>query len=351
MTRLILFLEAFLGKGSFHLAPSLGTNIWRMLGQSFILKNLCFGSGCVKSSLQLEEESFLFGKTQKPSWLGLLENFPWWPGVQWRCCFHTNIMIPIIFQISHTCSRGYIFLWLWAQDRVFWLESVELSKHMTFINFPECQKEKWLTQDSVFVFDALHAHKHGLGGAVGTFTAPSFRSPLTSNLFLHQQKQNNLLTSQPVPSLAPSLAFYLVYYLLLLEPFHLGLILLSALLPRPHLPLNSLGIRPFQLRLPHPTHCLQVCRVNSKFLRMAFKTFHWPPSWPIWSLPRLWPSVISALASLEGDKEQLRCTGAVLSILCAFSHPILPITLWSALFFFYKRTTWDSEELYSFPRS
>ena len=60
-------------------------------------------------------------------------------------------MIPSIFKISHTCGKGYIFLWIRAQDRLFWLESVELSKHMAFINFPESRKAKWLTD--VFVFD------------------------------------------------------------------------------------------------------------------------------------------------------------------------------------------------------
>lgn len=81
MTRLTLCLEAFLGKESFIFLSYKYTSAGhqaRVLG----LRIYFLGSESVKSSWLFEKESLASGTTQKPSWFGLLKNFPWWPRVQ-----------------------------------------------------------------------------------------------------------------------------------------------------------------------------------------------------------------------------------------------------------------------------
>lgn len=57
-------------------------------------------------------------------------------------------MISSIFQISHTSSKRYIFLWIWAPGRLFWLESVELKQTHGLYKFSRMQKgkeaDRWL---------------------------------------------------------------------------------------------------------------------------------------------------------------------------------------------------------------
>lgn len=113
MTRSTLCLEAFLGKDSFILLFHKYTSAGHQPRVSD-LRIYFLGSESVKSSWLFEKESLASGTTQKPSWFSLLKNFPWWPGAQMEMLLQTNIMTAIIFQISPTCSRGFVFLGIWA---------------------------------------------------------------------------------------------------------------------------------------------------------------------------------------------------------------------------------------------
>ena len=165
------------------------------------------------------------------------------PECSWRRYFETNVIIPVIFQISPTSSRGSIFLWTWAQDRVFWLESVDLRKHSAFVNFPEHEKEKWLRMTLLVLWHMAW----GLG--------PEPSQHLLLPFFLDLQwfwppsltsiHRNRVFYSLPVFSLHPSpLASHLACHLLQLEPFYFCSMLPA---PPPNLPLNLFFIMPFHL--------------------------------------------------------------------------------------------------------
>lgn len=140
MTRSTLCLEAFLGKDSFILLSHKYTSVEHQPRVSD-LRIYFLGSESVKSSWLFEKESLASGTTQKPSWFSLLKNFPWWPGAQMEMLLQTNIMIAIIFQISPTCSRGFVFLGIWAPAQGILIGECEIQQAQSLRNVPWVLKE------------------------------------------------------------------------------------------------------------------------------------------------------------------------------------------------------------------
>lgn len=67
------------------------------------------------------------------------------------------------------------------------MDSVELSKHRAFLNFPGCGKETWLTGDSVF--DVLRAH--------ALTSCVTFMAPLLPSFFDLQSSSPSTGTQPP----------------------------------------------------------------------------------------------------------------------------------------------------------
>lgn len=109
MTRLILFLEAFLGKRSFlvFLCEQTAEECWASVSSLRIctldLEVQRVACNSRRKAYSLAKHKSLFGLLYLKISHGDLE-------CRWRCCLQTNVMIPIIFSNISYMQQGINFL-------------------------------------------------------------------------------------------------------------------------------------------------------------------------------------------------------------------------------------------------